>query len=51
MLSFHKNYKICQHLNHQYDLNCAEILIAGMKSTNKLLVYFLFFWYMNFKKE
>lgn len=26
VLSFHRNYKTCQDLNHQYDLNSVEIL-------------------------
>lgn len=46
MFSFHKNYKLCQHLNHQYDLNCVEIVSSwneiNQQDSRAFIIVFLF---------
>lgn len=51
MLSFHKNYKICQHLNHQYDLNCGEILSCRNEINQQDISKFFIFLLLNFKNN
>lgn len=51
MLSFHKNYKICQHLNHQYDLNCGERLSCWNEINQQDISKFFIFLLFNFKNN
>lgn len=47
VLSVRRNYKICQDLNHQYDLNCVEILICCSKTNQRDIgIFFNFNFYL-----